>query len=352
MPESPPTIPVAPAVAVSAVSVALCTHNGVPYIVEQLSSILHQSVLPTQLVVSDDASTDETIATIREQVARFRAERPDVPFELIVLENTPPLGVTANFEQAIRACTGDLIVLSDQDDVWRPHRVERIVQEFADSPHLTLLHGDARLVDAAGEPLGELLSEGIGFTSNEQTAVRDGRAFDVLLRRNVVTGATAAFRRSLVERSVPFPASWVHDEWLAMVASILGRVDYLSEPLVDYRQHGGNQIGAGSPGLRELWGRLREPRADRNERLLARAEALAERFSEPEVSSRVAERIRQKAAHERVRSALPRRRVIRLGPVFREWLTGRYGRFGRARFDVLRDLLQPAGPVEGSTRLR
>lgn len=352
MPESSPPIEAAPAVPGPAVSVALCTHNGMPYIVEQVSSILRQSVPPTQLVVSDDASSDGTITTIRDQVARFRAERPDVPFDLIVLENTVPLGVTANFEQAIVACTGDLIVLSDQDDVWREQRLERIVAEFAASPDLTLLHGDARLVDAAGEPLGELLSQGIGFTASEQGAVRDGRAFDVLLRRNVVTGATTAFRRGLVERSVPFPASWVHDEWLAMVASIVGRVDFLAEPLVDYRQHGGNQIGAGSPGLRELWGRLHEPRADRNERLLARATALAERFSEPDVPARIAECIRQKVAHERVRSALPRLRVGRLWPVFREWLTGRYGRFGRARFDVVRDVVQPAGLVRTSAHPR
>ncbi|MBX3094044.1 MAG: glycosyltransferase family 2 protein [Cryobacterium sp.] len=315
-----------------------------PHIVEQLSSILHQSVLPTQLVVSDDASSDGTIATIREQVARFRAERPNVPFELIVLENTPPLGVTANFEQAIRACTGDLIVLSDQDDVWREQRLERIVEQFAAAPELTLLHGDARLVDAAGEPLGELLSEGIGFTTDEQAAVHGGRAFEVLLRRNVVTGATTAFRRSLVERSVPFPASWVHDEWLAIVASIEGRVDFLSEPLVDYRQHGSNQIGAGSPGLRELWGRLQEPRNERNERLLARATALAARFVEPNASAEVVEHVQQKLRHEQARSALPRVRLLRLWPVLREWLSGRYGRYGRAKYDVVRDLVQPAEP--------
>lgn len=343
MPESPPTTPADPAASAVTVSVALCTHNGMPYIVEQLSSILHQSVLPAQLVVSDDASTDGTIAMIREQVARFRAERPAVSFELIVLENAAPLGVTANFEQAIGACTGDLVVLSDQDDVWREHRVERIVQEFAASPGLTLLHGDARLVDAGGEPLGELLSHGIGFTAAEQAAVHDGRAFEVLLRRNVVTGATTAFRQSLFERSVPFPASWVHDEWLAIVASIEGRVDFLSEPLVDYRQHGTNQIGAGSPGLRELWGRLHEPRNERNERLLARATALAARFVEPSASVEVVEHVQQKLRHEQVRSAMPRVRLLRLWPVLREWLSGRYNRYGRAEYDVIRDLVQPAG---------
>ena len=262
-----------------------------PYLVEQLSSILHQSFLPAQLVVSDDASTDSTVATVRERVARFRAEHPSVDFELVLMENDPPLGVTANFEQAVRACTGDIVVLCDQDDVWHPDRLARIVARFEAAPELTLLHGDARLVDSAGEPLGELLSEGIGFTARERAAVREGRAFDVLLRRNVVTGATTAFRAHLVESAVPFPPSWLHDEWLAIVASITGRVDFLSDVLVDYRQHQDNQVGAGSPGLRELWGRLREPRDERNALLLARAEALSERFSEPAVPSDVARRV-------------------------------------------------------------
>lgn len=333
-----------PPVAVSvAVSVALCTHNGMPYIVDQVSSILHQSVPPRQLVVSDDASSDETLATVRDHVARFRAERPDAAIELVVLANDAPLGVTANFEQAIRACTGDIIVLSDQDDVWHEHRVKRIVETFSAHPDVLLVHSDARLVDAVGQPLGELLSEGIGFSASEQRAVREGRAFDVLLRRNVVTGATAAFRRGLVQRAVPFPAAWVHDEWLAIVASIVGRVRYVPEPLIDYRQHGRNQIGAGSPGVRELRGRLQEPRRVRNERLLARATALAERFTEPNVSPEVARHTRQKLKHERVRSGLPRVRLFRLVPVLREWLSGRYSRYGRARYDVLRDLVQPAG---------
>lgn len=323
------------------ISVALCTHNGMPYIVEQLTSILRQSTVPQQLVVSDDASGDGTVARIREEVARFRAERSGLSFELVVLENPSPLGVTANFEQAIRACTGDLIVLSDQDDVWHGHRLARVREVFVADPSLLLLHSDARLVGAGGEPLGDLLSEGIGFTRSEQDAIHHGRGLEILLRRNVVTGATAAFRRSLVEGSVPFPDSWVHDEWLAIVASILGRIDFLPEPLVDYRQHGNNQIGAERPGWIQLWGRLRESRDGRNARLLARAEALAERFVGGEVDVSITERLRQKVNHERVRAGLPRGRMFRLWPVFREWLTGRYTRFGRARFDILRDLVQP-----------
>ncbi|HRN29445.1 MAG TPA: glycosyltransferase family 2 protein [Terrimesophilobacter sp.] len=326
-----------------AVSVALCTRNGMPFIVEQLSSILHQSVPPRQLVVSDDASTDGTVTTVREQLARFRAERPDVALEVRIIENDPPLGVTANFEQAILACTGDIIVLSDQDDVWNEHRLARITEEFTEHPDLLLLHSDARLVDAAGAPLGESLSQGIGFSASEQGAVRDGRAFEVLLRRNVVTGATTAFRRSLVADAAPFPASWVHDEWLAMVAAVTGRVDFLPEQLVDYRQHGSNEIGAGTPSTADLWGRLREPRGERNARLLARSEALAERFTEPRVSAEVTSAVQQKRVHERVRSGLPRMRVLRLWPVLREWMSGRYSRYGRARYDVVRDLVQPSG---------
>lgn len=304
--------------------------------------MLHQTVTAAQLVLSDDASTDGTVEAVREVVARFRAERPSLPLVFTVLENPEPLGVTANFEQAVRACTGDLVALCDQDDLWAPNRLEVVTALFAADPRLLLLHGDARLVDAGGEPLGETLFDGIGFGATEQREVREGRAFDTLLRRNVVTGATTVFRRELLERALPFPASWVHDEWLAMVAAIFGRVDFVPEALVDYRQHGGNQIGAGAPSLAELFGRLREPRAVRNARLLARAEALLARLeARDDVSPDVVEAAAGKLRHERVRSALPGPRPLRIVPVLREALTGRYSRFGRARYDVVRDLVQP-----------
>ncbi len=238
----------------TSVSVALCTHNGMPYIEQQVASILAQTVRPSQIVLSDDASADDTVAAVRGAVSALAAAAP----ELVVLENRPALGVVANFEQAVRACTGDLVVLCDQDDVWAPDRVAAAVSRFDAAPDLLLLHSDARLVNDDGSPIGYSLFEAIGVTAGELAEIHAGDEFATLLRRNVVTGATTAFRRSLLAAALPFPASWVHDEWLAMVASITGRTDVLTEQLIDYRQHAANQIGARKLGfggmMRELRG--------------------------------------------------------------------------------------------------
>ncbi|GLI26084.1 hypothetical protein ARHIZOSPH14_03260 [Agromyces rhizosphaerae] len=319
------------------VSVALCTRDGAAHVAEQLDSIARQAVGQVDWVVSDDDSRDRTIAIVAE-VAR------GLEHEVRILRNDPPLGVTANFEQALAATTGDLIALSDQDDVWHPEKLARMVAEFDKRPGLLLLASDARLVDGAGEPTGELLLDTIYLGAADRARIHDGDTWVVQLRRNVLTGATMLLRRELLELARPFPSSWVHDEWLATIAAAVGEVDVLEEPLIDYRQHGGNQIGAESLGWAGRMRRLREPRDARNARLLARAEALAGRL--PEVPGIAPERVAEaadKLAHERVRSALPAARWRRVAPVVREWRTGRYGRFGLGAQDILRDLVQPVG---------
>ena len=95
------------------VSVALCTYNGAAYLEEQLLSILGQSLRPDEIVVSDDGSTDETLAVLARVVEAWRAEDAAHVLKVLVLRNATALGVTANFEQALAACSGDLIALCD-----------------------------------------------------------------------------------------------------------------------------------------------------------------------------------------------------------------------------------------------
>ncbi|MGV8857746.1 glycosyltransferase family 2 protein [Rhodoglobus sp.] len=319
------------------ISVALCTHNGATYIREQLVSILEQVPAPTQLVVSDDASSDDTIAHVREVAARYPA------VELTVFENIPPLGVTKNFEQAIRACTGDFIALSDQDDLWHAGRLALFGEQFAAHPTVALLHSDARLVDAAGEPLGHTLAEALGVNAVEAASIHAGDAFSVLLRRNLVTGACTVFRRSLVEYAAPFPPSWVHDEWLGVIAAAVASTDFIEQPTIDYRQHGANQIGATKLTLAGKFGRMMEPRRARNARLETNISVLVDRLQR--LGSRVSDdkvnRALAKLEHERMRNALPEKRMRRIPAVTRALFAGSYGRYSRGPLDAVRDVLQP-----------
>lgn len=325
------------------VSVALCTHNGAPFIVEQLLSILGQSEPPREIVLSDDASGDDTIALVRTALSDFRADHPQCATELRVIENAAALGVVKNFEQAILACTSELISLSDQDDVWSPDRLARIRDEFARRPNLLLLHSDARLIDDAGSVIPGTLFQALEVSDQAKAAIRSGDAFTQLLRRNLVTGATVVFRRELVPAATPFPRGWVHDEWLAVIASLLGEVDVVDEALIDYRQHGMNQIGARKLSLFGKFHRMIEPGVKRNARLLARAQSLVDGLESlaDRIPATALAAARRKLRHEVVRSSLSPTRIKRLVSVVRELRTGRYSEFGRGPADAVRDLIQP-----------
>ena len=324
------------------ISVALCTHNGSRFIAEQVRSICLQSLPPTEIVLSDDASTDDGIEVARATLAACLRERPGLTIDFRVIRNVPALRVTKNFEQAARACTGDLIALSDQDDVWHPDRLARMVAPFDQRPDLLLLHTDARLVDGALKDLGQSLFHALEVQPFELAWIHGGRAFDVFLRRNLVTGATTLFRRALLEQALDFPKEWLHDEWLGIVASAIGRVDVLEEALIDYRQHESNQIGARRDSF---MGKVRKALASRgttHQDRARKAELLLERLLSlgDQVAADTIQKLRDKLEHQRFRAALPASRLARCVPVLREAMTGRYEKFGRGTRGVVRDLFE------------
>ncbi len=321
------------------ISVALCTHQGSRFVAEQVESILRQSVLPDEVILSDDASSDETVELVESVFSGNRDVR------LRVLRNERPLGVVANFQQAVLATSGDIIFLSDQDDRWRPNKVERMIAEFTSRPDLLLLHTDALLVDEHGASLGVTLFDSLEATEAELSGIASGSAFPVLLRRNLALGASIAFRRSLLDTAVPFGNAWVHDEWLAIIAASQGpgAVDVLRDDLLDYRQHSSNQIGARKLSPRAKLARLREPRRERNDRLQLASEQLVNRLVDSAAPENVVAMAEHKALHEHARSEYPISRWRRIGPVAREVRTGRYAKSGRGWASVVADLLQPAG---------
>ena len=171
------------------------------------------------------------------------------------------LDATAAFEAGLAAAiadTGpeDLIALSDQDDIWDRDRLRR-GEEMLLATGAGMVHSDARIIDETGS---------VVHTSLFDVERRKRRAgLRELLYRNTVTGMTTLMRRDVVEAALPFPRQagrfYFHDLWLALVAEAMGGLHFIDEPLVAYRQHGGNVIGAldGSSGLprRGTWAWLR-----------------------------------------------------------------------------------------------
>jgi len=325
------------------ISVAMCTRNGARFIADQIGSILAQTMLPAEVVLSDDASTDETVEVARVAFKAHNGAHPDHRVRLIVMQNADVLGVTRNFEQAITRCSGDYIALADQDDVWHIDHVATLVAALESRPGLLAVGSDARLVDAQGEKLTHSLFEALQISRFELRAVTVGSGFETLLRRNLMTGATMMIRRTLLDSALPFPSSWVHDEWLACIAAAVGEVSLLGDRLTDYRQHGTNQIGAKRLSFSGKVGRLSIPREERNRRLAARASDLQDRLKAlgPKVPVQFVEQARKKLDHELVRLRLPRDRWRRIGPVVAEYRRGGYRWYGRGWRDVLRDLVQP-----------
>ncbi|BBD78884.1 glycosyltransferase family 2 protein [Aerosticca soli] len=315
----------------------LCTYEGERFLRAQLDSLLAQTFLPHEIVLSDDASRDGTWGILEEFAASARA----LGMRVRLLRHERNLGFVGNFEQALRLATGEIVFLCDQDDVWHAEKVALVRRRFLDDPALWLLCSDARLIDAQDNDLGHSLFQALELAAWERQALHRGRALDVLLRRSMVTGATAAFRRRLLDRALPVAEGWIHDEWLAIVAAVLGTVDALEAPLIGYRQHGGNQIGMARRGLADKWRDLRRPRAVQFRSEIARMRALEARLADWPGAAPCAALVARRREHFERRVAIGRlRRLARLPAVLREARRGGYHRYGTGARSMLRDLLR------------
>jgi len=329
------TRPAAPEALTTAV--VMCTYNGERFLQAQLDSLLAQTRLPGQIVIRDDLSSDGTLAILEAFAAQARARGIAVD----LARNAHNLGYRRNFESALASAGAQVLFLCDQDDVWHPRRIERFMAEFEQRPELALLHCDARLVDADGAPLGTSLFQALGVSRAELDGMHAGDAFAILLRRNLVTGAACAIRARLLAPAMPFPAEgWSHDEWIAMVAAFTERLDTLEEPLLDYRQHDANQMGARKTTLVQRWLGIGLERQAYIAAMVRRLQQLADHVQARGIG-KVAQRteLQARLAHARFRSNLPASLVARWRGIGRELSLGHYRRYGSGARSLIADLL-------------
>lgn len=219
-------------------SVAMCTYNGEKYIKEQLESILNQTMTIDEIVICDDGSSDKTIAIIEQ----FQVEYPN---KFSLHQNPVNLGSTKNFEKAITACTGDYIFLSDQDDIWKANKVEKIIQHFLAHPSTEAVFTNGDLIDDKNEKIKtHSLWDSVFFFENQLE--KPINLFKLISsKRNMVTGATLCIKKETKEFILPFPdiKKYYHDEWIAIIIASRKKIAYLTDELISYRIHSKQQIG-------------------------------------------------------------------------------------------------------------
>jgi len=318
-------------------SIAMATCDGARFVDAQLESLAAQTRRPDELVVCDDASVDGT----PDLVAAFAAR---APFPVRLERNPRRLGTTANFERAVALCEGEIVFLADQDDVWKPDKIETLAGRLEERPELGLVFSNGAVVDEDLEPLGYDLWQSLFFDENDRRRVRSGEATAVFARRVVAAGTTLAFRARFLPILLPFPVlPSTHDAWIAFVISALAPCDLVEAPLVRYRLHGGNQIGLRRRGLRE---QLEQARRQIAREAFAEEAAFFELArdrllgapSDFRVRAGSLEIIDERIAHSRSRDAMPASLVGRLPTVFGELVRGRYHRYAYGFKSVAQDL--------------
>ena len=296
------------------ISVALCAYNGERFLAEQLASMAKQTRLPDELVVCDDRSTDRTVDIVRAFAA-------SAPFPVRVFENERNLGFAANFERAIRLCEGNLIALSDQDDIWYPIRLERSEQEFTAHPEAGLVFSDADVIDDSNELVGPTLWRRLGFAGKREGDLLAGH-YVVLAKHRFVTGATVMFRSSLRDRCLPIGRGWIHDEWIALIAAAFFDLRPIDRPLIRYRLHGAQQVGFRNKLEQRTEGKSRDER-----HWIRLAESVKDlRLACDALSAVVLDERREVLpAYQRhlqflsFRADLPAHRLARLGPIIKRY---------------------------------
>ena len=260
------------------VSVVLCAYNGEQFISQQIESILNQSILPDELIISDDCSSDLTA----DIVSDFERNYPTI---IRFFQGDKNLGFIKNFEKAISLAEGEVIFLSDQDDIWFEHKIKYMLQPFIAHEDVGLVYSDAILVNSELEPTENTL-----FGKRKNLVVNKVRSAPMLIKGIGINGCTMAFRLALKDFVLPIEKGWGHDHWIVFIAHAVMAVVPVTKPLMYYRRHGDS---AGNDpflegGVIKVWKTgIKTASVDEYERDLYRWEAMLHRLNEIKVKQSV-----------------------------------------------------------------
>jgi glycosyltransferase involved in cell wall biosynthesis len=226
------------------IQILLACYNGEKYLREQLDSLLQQSEANFEILARDDASSDQTLAILKEYREKF-------PEKITLLPSKYRLGVIGNFDTLLEAASADYILFSDQDDVWLKNKV-RLIYEALKEGEATwgkstplLVHTDLMVTDSKKNILHP------SFWKYSRINPFRGKSLSRLLVQNTVTGCAMGINRALAHVAAPIPSdASMHDWWIALAAAFSGHIIPLREPSILYRQHENNTLGAKAPSFK------------------------------------------------------------------------------------------------------
>lgn len=208
------------------VSVVMATYNGEKFIRKQLESIINQTVKADEIIIIDDNSSDSTVKIIDE----FSKINDSIKY----IKNENNIGINNNFQKAISYASGDIIGISDQDDLWLPNKIEILKQELINNPEIGLIYCDAQIIDGDDNILEK--SELDFFKAK---AV-EGTPIIPLLYKNCISGHNIFFKKNILDSNFSFPEYPVYDQWLGLYFSCKSKIKFTPDKLTSHRIHSQN----------------------------------------------------------------------------------------------------------------
>lgn len=219
------------------ISVAMTVFNGEKYIKQQLLSILNQSVKPDEVVILDDGSTDSTVSIIKNFISQ------NALADWTIEQNKTNLGFIKNFKKSISKTSGDIILLCDQDDVWRKDKIKEILKVF-DLDGVYAVSSSFNVIDENGNITENSKSNNFGLIDQKISSALTNIKAKTVMHCNISPGCTSAISRKTADIFASTSESLLpHDYELNLIASALGGLYFLNLPLVDYRIHCSNTLG-------------------------------------------------------------------------------------------------------------
>lgn len=215
------------------IDILMATYNGEKYIRQQIESILNQTYTNFRLIISDDCSSDNTRNILKEY------KEKDKRIKIIYQEVN--LGYIRNFEFLLKQVENELYMLSDQDDIWNLDKIEKSVNKLK-KENADLVFSDLEVINQDEELIAKSFWEQKGLNKK----IKKDKSKIGLRLNNYITGCTILSKKSFIEDILPIPTGTkylIHDFWIAIVISLKGKIEYIEEPLIKYRQHQSNQVG-------------------------------------------------------------------------------------------------------------